>query len=42
MVTRWDYTDEKVKAARSVLIELIRLLGEYRDEDGEGHIFTGC
>jgi hypothetical protein len=33
MVTRWDYTAEKVKATRSVLIELIRLL-----KDGEGHI----
>jgi hypothetical protein len=36
MVTRWDYTAEKVKAARSVLIELIRLLKD--GEDGEGHI----
>ena len=32
MVTRRDYTAEKVKAARSVLIELIRLLGVYRDD----------
>jgi hypothetical protein len=33
MVTRRDYIAEKVKAARYVLIELIRLL-----KDGEGHI----
>lgn len=31
MVTRKDYTAEAVKAAHSVLIELIHLLGEYRD-----------
>jgi len=31
MVTRRDYTDEAVKAAKSVLIELTHLLGEYRD-----------
>jgi hypothetical protein len=31
MVNRRDYTAEKVEAARSVLIELVRLLGEYRD-----------
>jgi len=31
MVTRRDYTAEAVKAAKSVLIELMHLLGEYRD-----------
>lgn len=31
MVTRRDYTAEAVKAAKSVLIELTHLLGEYRD-----------
>ncbi len=31
MVTKKDYTAEAVEAARSVLIELIHLLGEYRD-----------
>ncbi len=32
MVTkRTDYTAEAVEAARSVMLELTRLLGEYRD-----------
>ena len=31
MVTRRNYTAEAVKAAKSVLIELTHLLGEYRD-----------
>jgi len=31
-VTRRDYTEEKVEAAHSVLIELIHLLGQYRDD----------
>ena len=31
MVTRKDYTAEAVKAAHSVLIELMHLLGEYRE-----------
>lgn len=31
MVTRKDYTVEEVEAARSVLIELMHLLGEYRE-----------
>ena len=31
MVTKKDYTAEAVEAAHSVLIELIHLLGEYRD-----------
>jgi hypothetical protein len=31
MVTRRDYTAEVVEAAKSVLIELTHLLGEYRD-----------
>jgi len=31
MVTNRDYTKEAVEAARSVLIELVHLLGEYRD-----------
>ena len=31
MVTRRDYTAEGVEAARSVLIELVHLLGEYKD-----------
>jgi hypothetical protein len=31
MVTKKDYTAEAVEAARLVLIELIHLLGEYRD-----------
>lgn len=32
MVTRRDYTDEKVEAARSVLLELTHLLGQYRED----------
>ena len=32
MVTRRNYTAEAVEAARSVLIELIHLLGEYKDD----------
>ena len=32
MVTRRYYTAEKVEAARSVLIELVHLLGEYKDD----------
>jgi hypothetical protein len=32
MVTRRDYTAEAVEAARSVLIELVHLLGEYKDD----------
>jgi hypothetical protein len=32
MVTRRDYTAEAVEAAKSVLIELMHLLSEYRDE----------
>jgi hypothetical protein len=32
MVTRRDYTAEGVDAARSVLIELVHLLGEYKDD----------
>lgn len=32
MVRRRDYTAEKVEAARSVLIELVHLLGEYKDD----------
>ena len=31
MVTRRDYTADAVEAAKSVLIELTHLLGEYRD-----------
>jgi len=31
MVTRRDYTAGAVKAAKSVMIELTHLLGEYRD-----------
>lgn len=31
MVTRGDYSDESVEAAHSVLIELMHLLGEYKD-----------
>ena len=31
MVTRTDYIQEAVEAARSVLVELVHLLGEYRD-----------
>lgn len=33
MVTRRDYRAEAVFAAKSVLIELAHLLGEYRDGD---------
>jgi hypothetical protein len=32
MVVRGDYTQEQVEAAHSVLLELTRLLGEYRNE----------
>jgi hypothetical protein len=32
MVTRRDYAAEGIEAARSVLIELIHLLGEYKDD----------
>ena len=32
MVTRRDYTAEGIEAARSVLIELVHLLGEYKDD----------
>lgn len=32
MVTRRDYTADAVDAAKSVLIELVHLLGEYRDD----------
>lgn len=32
MVTRRDYTAESVEAAHSVLIELVHLLGEYKDD----------
>ncbi len=32
MVTRHDYNHEMVEAARAVLVELIHLLGEYRDD----------
>jgi predicted nucleotidyltransferase len=32
MVTRRDYTSEGVEAARSVLIELVHLLSEYKDD----------
>ena len=31
MVTHRDYTADAAQAARSVLIELVHLLGEYRD-----------
>ena len=31
MVTRRDYTAEAIEAARSVLIELMHLLGKYRE-----------
>ncbi len=31
MVTKHDYTQEAVDAARSVIIELVHLLGQYRD-----------
>lgn len=32
MVIREDYNDRLVSAARSVMLELVRMLGEYRDE----------
>ena len=32
MVTRRDYTAEEIEAARSVLIGLVHLLGEYKDD----------
>jgi hypothetical protein len=32
MVTRRDYKAEGIEAARSVLIELVHLLGEYKDD----------
>lgn len=32
MVSRKDYTAQAVEAARSVLVELVHLLGEYRDD----------
>lgn len=32
MVTRRDYTEEAVNAARGVIVELIHLLSEYRDD----------
>ena len=32
MVIRPDYETEAVNAAKSVLLELTRLLGQYRDE----------
>jgi hypothetical protein len=32
MVSRHDYSEEIVEAARSVLLEVIRLLGEYQDD----------
>ncbi len=32
MVTRRDYTAEGVEAARSVLVELVHLLGEYKGD----------
>jgi len=32
MVTKHDYTLEAVEAARSVIIELVHLLGQYRDQ----------
>jgi hypothetical protein len=32
MTTRAEYTQDAVVAARSVLLELVRLLGEYRDD----------
>lgn len=31
-VTHRDYSAEQVQAARSVLLELVRLLGEYRED----------
>jgi len=32
VLTRTDYTEAAVRAARSVLLELIHLLGEYKDD----------
>jgi hypothetical protein len=32
VISRTDYAAEAVEAARSVMLELIRLLGEYRDD----------
>ena len=32
MVKRIDYTLELIEAARSVLLEIMRVLGEYQDE----------
>ncbi len=32
MVNRYDYNDKLVSSARSVLLELVRVLGEYKDE----------
>jgi hypothetical protein len=37
MVTRRDYTAEAVEAERSVLIELVHLLGEYKERFGVTH-----
>lgn len=31
MVTKKDYNEMSIKAAKSVLIELMHILGEYRD-----------
>lgn len=31
MVTQRDYSEELVRAARSVLVELMHLLGDYRE-----------
>ncbi len=28
-----DYSENQVQAAKSVLLELVRLLGEYRDDN---------
>ena len=32
MVSRSDYTDKEVNACKAVLIEIVNLLGEIRDE----------
>lgn len=32
VISRRDYTAEAVTAARSVLVELVQLLGEFRDQ----------
>ena len=32
MVTKRDYDAVQIEAARSVMLELVRLLGEYRDD----------